>query len=71
MQAKRVALVAAAAALLLTLSNAPSSAQQTVILGSVGSSSANGWPSYVAIEKGFFAAKGSRPTRCSHNPMRW
>jgi len=58
MQAKRVALVAAAAALLLTLSNAPSSAQQTVILGSVGSSSANGWPSYVAIEKGFFAAEG-------------
>ena len=28
---------------------------------SVGSSSANGWPSYVAIEKGFFAAAGLKP----------
>jgi NitT/TauT family transport system substrate-binding protein len=34
------------------------SAQETVTLGSVGSSSANGWPSYVAIEKGFYAAEG-------------
>jgi NitT/TauT family transport system substrate-binding protein len=39
----------------------PAGAQQTVILGSVGSSSANGWPSYVAIEKGFFAAEGLKP----------
>jgi NitT/TauT family transport system substrate-binding protein len=36
-------------------------AQTVVTLGSVGSSSANGWPSYVAIEKGFFAAAGIRP----------
>jgi ABC-type nitrate/sulfonate/bicarbonate transport system substrate-binding protein len=49
------------AALLLALASAPVSAQQTVILGSVGSSSANGWPSYVAIEKGFFAAEGLKP----------
>ena len=47
--------------LLLTLANTPSPAQQTVILGGVGSSSANGWPSYVAIEKGFFAAEGLKP----------
>ena len=33
-------------------------AQTVVTMGSVGSSSANGWPSYVAIEKGFFAAAG-------------
>ena len=40
---------------------APSLAQTVVTLGSVGSSSANGWPSYVAIEKGFFAAVGIKP----------
>src|SRR5215207_3340020 len=40
---------------------APSSAQTVVTLGSVGSSSANGWPSYVAIEKGFFSAAGIKP----------
>ncbi len=51
--------VIAAAGLLLSLSlSAPSFAQQTVTLGSVGSSSANGWPSYVAIEKGYFEAEG-------------
>ena len=50
-----------AAGLLLALSAAPSVAQQTVILGGVGSSSANGWPSYVAIEKGFFADEGLKP----------
>lgn len=50
-----------AAAALLSLLAAPALAQQTVILGSVGSSSANGWPSYVAIEKGFFAAEGLKP----------
>src|SRR5262245_60719651 len=31
------------------------SAQQTVIMGSVGSSSSNSWPTYGALEKGFFA----------------
>jgi ABC-type nitrate/sulfonate/bicarbonate transport system substrate-binding protein len=46
---------------LLALGFVPAAAQQTVILGSVGSSSANGWPSYVAIEKGFFAAEGLKP----------
>ena len=44
----------------LILFGSPASAQ-TVILGSVGSASANGWPSYVAIEKGFFAAEGIKP----------
>ncbi len=49
------------AAAVLALAGTPAPAQQTVILGSVGSSSANGWPSYVAIEKGFFAAEGLKP----------
>ena len=40
---------------------APSLAQTVVTLGSVGSSSANGWPSYVAIEKGFFSTAGIKP----------
>jgi ABC-type nitrate/sulfonate/bicarbonate transport system substrate-binding protein len=40
---------------------APASAAETVTLISVGSSSANGWPSYVAIEKGFFAAADIAP----------
>ncbi len=39
----------------------PQSHAQTVILGSVGSASANSWPSNVAIEKGFFAAEGIKP----------
>ena len=39
----------------------PAPAADTVILSSVGSASANGWPSYVAIEKGFFAADGIKP----------
>src|SRR6187397_631136 len=43
------------------LAATPALAQQTVLLGSVGSSSANGWPSYVAIEKGFFSAAGIKP----------
>jgi NitT/TauT family transport system substrate-binding protein len=50
-----------AAGVLLALVSMPAVAQQTVILGSVGSSSANGWPSYVAIEKGFFAAEDLKP----------
>ena len=40
---------------------APTVSAQTVILGSVGSASANSWPSNVAIEKGFFAAEGIKP----------
>jgi len=50
-----------AAVAVLTLAAVPAVAQDTVILGSVGSSSANGWPSYVAIEKGFFAAEWLKP----------
>jgi ABC-type nitrate/sulfonate/bicarbonate transport system substrate-binding protein len=50
-----------AAAAVLVLAALPAAAQDTVILGSVGSSSANGWPSYVAIEKGFFTAEGLKP----------
>jgi NitT/TauT family transport system substrate-binding protein len=36
----------------------PAAGQTTVIMGSVGSSSANSWATYVAIDKGFFAAAG-------------
>ncbi len=54
-------LVRAAAALALTLAVTPVSAQDTVIMGSVGSSSANSWATYVAIEKGYFAAAGIKP----------
>jgi NitT/TauT family transport system substrate-binding protein len=52
----------AAAVLLLAVGGVPSApAAETITLISVGSSSANGWPSYVAIEKGFFAAAGITP----------
>src|SRR5437764_840220 len=34
------------------------SAADTVIVGSVGSTSANQWPLYIALKKGFFAADG-------------
>jgi NitT/TauT family transport system substrate-binding protein len=40
---------------------AQTQAQDTVILSSVGSASANGWPTYIAVEKGFFAAEGLIP----------
>jgi NitT/TauT family transport system substrate-binding protein len=50
--------VAYTVVLACSLATVPVSAQQTVLLGSVGSSSANGWPSYVAVEKGFFATEG-------------
>jgi ABC-type nitrate/sulfonate/bicarbonate transport system substrate-binding protein len=40
---------------------APARAEDTVILSSVGSASANGWPTYVAMEKGFFAVEGLKP----------
>ena len=39
----------------------PAQAAETVTLIGVGSSSANGWPSYVAVEKGFFAAANITP----------
>ena len=47
--------VALLAALCGTL---PAMAAETVILGSVGSGTANAWPSYIGIDKGFFAAEG-------------
>jgi NitT/TauT family transport system substrate-binding protein len=43
---------------LALLAAPPLQAQETVILGAVGSASANGWPTYIGIEKGFFAAEG-------------
>src|SRR5262245_22755618 len=43
------------------LSGAPGQAAETVTFIGVGSSSANGWPSYVAMEKGFFAAVDIKP----------
>ena len=36
-------------------------ADETVILGSVGSGSANSWPTHIAVAKGFFAAEGLTP----------
>jgi ABC-type nitrate/sulfonate/bicarbonate transport system substrate-binding protein len=39
----------------------PAQALETVTFIGVGSSSANGWPSYVAMEKGFFAAADIKP----------
>ena len=48
-----------AAALLAFVATAtPTHAQTTVIMGSVGSSSANSSATYVAVEKGLFAAAG-------------
>jgi ABC-type nitrate/sulfonate/bicarbonate transport system substrate-binding protein len=49
-----------AALLVGALCGTPAKAE-TVTLISVGSSSANGWPSYVAVEKGFFTAAGITP----------
>jgi NitT/TauT family transport system substrate-binding protein len=40
---------------------AQTQARDTVILSSVGSASANGWPTYIAVEKGFFVAEGLIP----------
>src|ERR1051325_10421508 len=50
-----------ALALLAIFAATPLRAADTVSLISVGSSSANGWPSYVAEEKGFFAEGGIKP----------
>jgi ABC-type nitrate/sulfonate/bicarbonate transport system substrate-binding protein len=54
-------LVHAAAGLAIVFAATPASAQDTVVMGSVGSSSANSWATYVAIEKGYFAAAGIKP----------
>jgi ABC-type nitrate/sulfonate/bicarbonate transport system substrate-binding protein len=53
--------VYAAGALALALAGMPAVAQETVIMGSVGSSSANSWATYVALEKGLFTAAGIKP----------
>ena len=58
---KSVLRIAVTIAVAFIALGAPVSRAQTVILGSVGSASANGWPSYVAIEKGLFAAEGLTP----------
>jgi NitT/TauT family transport system substrate-binding protein len=40
------------------LTTRPASAADTILTGSVGSTSANQWPLYIALKKGFFAAEG-------------
>ncbi len=45
-------------ALAVLMSVAPARAVDTVILGTVGSPSANLWPVFIGIDKGFFAADG-------------
>jgi ABC-type nitrate/sulfonate/bicarbonate transport system substrate-binding protein len=57
----RAELGARASLLALALMAVPAQAADTVSLISVGSSSANAWPSNVAIEKGFLAAAGIVP----------
>lgn len=56
----RLLAFAAALAFAAGLSTAPArgAETETVILGSVGSGTANAWPSYIGIAKGFFAAEG-------------
>lgn len=61
MLTRRTVCTAAAALLSGVLAAVPARAAETVTLISVGSSSANGWPSYVAVEKGFFGAAGITP----------
>jgi len=50
-------LSAALAALCLTALGAPAHATETIIAGAVGSASANLWPIYIGIKKGYFAAE--------------
>jgi NitT/TauT family transport system substrate-binding protein len=45
-------------ALAIGLASPPLQAQETVTLGAVGSASANAWPTYIGIEKGFFGEVG-------------
>jgi NitT/TauT family transport system substrate-binding protein len=54
-------LIHAAIVLALAFLATPALAAETVTFISVGSSSANFWPSAVAIEKGFFDAQGIKP----------
>jgi ABC-type nitrate/sulfonate/bicarbonate transport system substrate-binding protein len=58
---KAAAASVCAAVFALAPVRAQTQAQDTVILSSVGSASANGWPTYVAVDKGFFAAEGLIP----------
>lgn len=53
--------LAAVPLLALVLAASPAIAADTVILGSVGSGTANAWPTYIGIEKGFFAAEDIKP----------
>src|SRR5215211_7415366 len=55
--APKAALAAAIFGLASLLASAASAADN-VIVGSVGSTSANQWPLYIALQKGFFAAEG-------------
>jgi len=48
---------AKAAFLTLAVFSLPAAGAETVILGSVGSTSANQWPTYVALAKGFYTAQ--------------
>ena len=41
----------------LLSSGAPPRAQDTVIMGTVGSASANLWPVFIGLDRGFFAAE--------------
>ena len=52
------AALAAAIFGLASLFASAASAADNVIVGSVGSTSANQWPLYIALKKGFFAAEG-------------
>jgi ABC-type nitrate/sulfonate/bicarbonate transport system substrate-binding protein len=52
---------AAAVLAFVAATTTPTLGQTTVIMGSVGSSSANSWATYVAVEKGLFAAAGIIP----------
>src|SRR5262249_59523744 len=40
---------------------APASAADTVTIGTVGSPSANLWPVFIGLDKGFFAAENVKP----------
>ena len=45
----------------MLVSVAPVRAVDTVIIGTVGSPSANLWPLFIGIDKGFFAAENVKP----------
>src|SRR5215470_13056857 len=47
--------------LIILLSVAPVRAADTVTIGTVGSASANLWPLFIGIDKGFFAAENVKP----------